>query len=390
MAGSLRQVPGKADVWELRVYLGRDDQGRVKHRHARVTGSRRAAERELARMVSEQYADPAPVPEEPQDPRAWGPRTTINDAIAAWRDNGWDDLSPKTVIGYQSIWKVHIEQSIGQQRIASLGTYDVERFYRSLKAKGMSQALVRQVKALLHRACRLAHKWSGGSLPNPAADADMPIWRLEERPDAVRAPESAEVRRLITAGEEADVRVGVFLRLLAATGMRRGEAAALQWADLDFVRGVVHVDKAVIGAKGGALVKSPKTKASIRHIALDPQTIAALQRLRSEQARLARSCDLSLPEDAYVFSYEAGGLVPPYPDSFSHAMIRLRKAAGLPNDIHLHSLRHFHATMLDAVVSEAQKQARLGWSTVHMARHYTDGVPAEDRRAAEHIGALLD
>jgi hypothetical protein len=27
---------------------------------------------------------------------------------------------------------------------------------------------------------------------------------------------------------------------------------------------------------------------------------------------------------------------------------------------------------------------------VHMARHYTDGVPAEDRRAAEHIGRLLD
>jgi hypothetical protein len=39
MAGSLRQVAGKQDVWELRVYLGRDDQGRVKHRHARVTGS---------------------------------------------------------------------------------------------------------------------------------------------------------------------------------------------------------------------------------------------------------------------------------------------------------------------------------------------------------------
>jgi hypothetical protein len=28
--------------------------------------------------------------------------------------------------------------------------------------------------------------------------------------------------------------------------------------------------------------------------------------------------------------------------------------------------------------------------TVHMARHYTDGVAAEDRRAAEHVGAPLD
>ncbi|MCU1494353.1 MAG: Tyrosine recombinase XerC [Acidimicrobiaceae bacterium] len=45
--------------------------------------------------------------------------------------------------------------------------------------------------------------------------------------------------------------------------------------------------------------------------------------------------------------------------------------------------------MLDPVISEAQKQARLGWSTVHMARHYTDGIDEEDRRAAEYVGRLL-
>ena len=81
--------------------------------------------------------------------------------------------------------------------------------------------------------------------------------------------------------------------------------------------------------------------------------------------------------------------MPPHPDSMTHALTRIRDQADLPSDIHLHSLRHFHATALDPVISEAQKQARLGWSTVHMARHYTDGVPAEDRRAAEHIGRLL-
>ena len=46
MAGSLRLVPGRTDVWELRIYLGRDSEGRVRHRHTRFTGSRRQAERE--------------------------------------------------------------------------------------------------------------------------------------------------------------------------------------------------------------------------------------------------------------------------------------------------------------------------------------------------------
>ena len=118
MAGSLRQVPGKAGTWELRVYLGRDTEGRVRHRHARFQGSRRAAERELARLVAEQEAKPAPAVEEP---KRWGPSTTVNDAISAWQANGWEDLSPRTADHYESVWRVHISQSIGRRKIATLG-----------------------------------------------------------------------------------------------------------------------------------------------------------------------------------------------------------------------------------------------------------------------------
>ena len=157
------------------VYLGRDAEDRVRHRHVTFKGSRRQAERELARLVATQDAEPALIPEAPA---AWGPATTINDAIAAWRDNGWDDLSPKTARHYESIWRVHIAQTIGRRRVASLGPYDVERHYRTLKAEGLSMATVRQVKAVLRRSCRLAHKWSGGVLPNPAADADEMKERL--------------------------------------------------------------------------------------------------------------------------------------------------------------------------------------------------------------------
>jgi integrase len=74
----------------------------------------------------------------------------------------------------------------------------------------------------------------------------------------------------------------------------------------------------------------------------------------------------------------------------SHAFAKARVAAKLPKDLHLHSLRHFQATLLDTVISERQKQARLGWSTVHMARHYTDAISSEDKKAAEHIGSILD
>jgi hypothetical protein len=73
----------------------------------------------------------------------------------------------------------------------------------------------------------------------------------------------------------------------------------------------------------------------------------------------------------------------------SHAFGRIRECAGVSGDVHMHSLRHFQSTVLDSVISEAQKQARLGWATVQMARHYTDAVGDEDRRAAAYVGDVL-
>jgi len=53
-----------SDVWELRTFVGRDAKGRVRHRSITFRGSKRAAERELARFVTEQEEEPAVVPQE--------------------------------------------------------------------------------------------------------------------------------------------------------------------------------------------------------------------------------------------------------------------------------------------------------------------------------------
>jgi hypothetical protein len=87
MAGSIRQRKDRgADTWELRVFIGRDNHGRPKQRSVVFRGGKRAAERELARLIAVQDSTPAPLPQE--ENRAWGPSTTINDAIEGWRDNG--------------------------------------------------------------------------------------------------------------------------------------------------------------------------------------------------------------------------------------------------------------------------------------------------------------
>ena len=389
MAGSIRARPDRGpQTWELRIFLGRDRRGAVRHKSKLFRGSRRAAERELTALIAAQDFEPESPPE--QATNRWGRSTTINEAIEAWKHNGWSDLSPVTVRRYENVWRVHIERSIGKERISTLTPYDVEQYFRQLKTKGVGRETVRYVRAMLNRTCKLARKWSANELINPIADTELPSWGIDGVPGPVRSPTVEEVRRLLQQAEALDPRYATCLRVIAATGTRRGEVGALRWSDIDWKTGQLTIDESVIPADGGAIVKSPKTRTSIRQVTVDAGTLARLKALRSGQRRLAKDAGVELTDDGFIFSAEPDGSLPPYPDTISRAFSKARVAAKLPDDIHLHSLRHFQATSLDAVIPERQKQARLGWSTTHMARHYTDAITAEDRRAAQHIGALLD
>ena len=227
-------------------------------------------------------------------------------------------------------------------------------------------------------------------LPNPVAETELPSWSMDaER--VVRAPDPTEVTALLRSCVDEDPHVSAFVRVaVTATGARRGEACALRWSDVDFEARTVTIDESIVASRGGAIVKGPKTRASIRRLSVDTGTAEVLATLYEVQRELAEMCETELREMSFVFSFEPGGATPPYPDVMSHAFASLRDRSGVASDVHLHSLRHFQATVIDSVVSERQKQARLGWATVHMARHYTDAVTEEDQKAAEFVGRLLD
>ena len=177
--------------------------GRVRHKSRVFRGSKRAAEKELSRLVLAQDFEP----EKATEPEVliWNKTTTVNDAIAGWKENGWADLSPVTQRRYENVWKVHIEKSIGKERIATLTPYDVERYFRRLKAAGTGRETVRYVRSVLNRACRLARKWSSNALPNPIAESELPSWSIDEAPEPVRAPSVGEVQQLLGKAAELDL-----------------------------------------------------------------------------------------------------------------------------------------------------------------------------------------
>lgn len=71
-------------------------------------------------------------------------------------------------------------------------------------------------------------------------------------------------------------RAGLWALLMLFAGLRRGEALALQWEDIDMDHNVIHVTKAIHFEGNAAVVSTTKTDASIRDVPLLPQLKAAL------------------------------------------------------------------------------------------------------------------
>jgi integrase len=120
-------------------------------------------------------------------------------------------------------------------------------------------------------------------------------------------------------------------RLLAATGMRRGEALALRWRDVELDAGRLAVRRSVgvVKAKGasGRLVEGPTKTGQSRVVDLDAGTVAALRAYRAARGLVT----LDLVRDSVLVLSELDG-THRHPQRFSRRfaaqVTRARKALG--------------------------------------------------------------
>ena len=70
-------------------------------------------------------------------------------------------------------------------------------------------------------------------------------------------------------------------RLLAFSGLRKGELYALKWADINFDSNLLNIDKSLGRIDGKAIEKSTKNESSVRTIYLDDETIDIIKQWRN-------------------------------------------------------------------------------------------------------------
>lgn len=101
----------------------------------------------------------------------------------------------------------------------------------------------------------------------------------------------------------------VFFRLCLGCGLRKGEALALHWTDIDFEKNELHITKSVAKGEEGVTYKAPKTMTSIRTASVPEDIIPLLKLYRIEYNQLRLSLGDAWQGDENLFIQDDGKLM---------------------------------------------------------------------------------
>ncbi len=244
----------------------------------------------------------------------------------------------------------------------------------------LSPASVRRIHATLHKALRDAVRWQLMAR-NPAGAADPPRARRPE----ITVWKSAQLRLFLrSAATDRHYTLWLFYIL---TGVRRGEALAKRWSDVDLEAATVAIRRSLVPLDHRLVFGEPKTERGRRLIGIDPQLVSALSehRRRHHENRLR----IGLVDDGdLVFAHPDG--TPLHPERVSRWFSKLVRTTGAP-PIRLHDLRHLHATLaLAAGVPPRVLADRLGHSSTAVTTDtYQHVLPHMDHDAARRVAELV-
>ena len=138
-----------------------------------------------------------------------------------------------------------------------------------------------------------------------------------------------------------NARVG--LAILIYTGMRSGELCGLHWKDVDLDKGTIYVRYSLYRADGKYKLSTPKTKSSLRVIAIPNELAEILKEHKKWQDERKESLGSRWIDRGTVVTgmggeYLNGGYL-------NITLKKLLKKHDLP-DLHVHDLRHANASLL--------------------------------------------
>lgn len=281
---------------------------------------------------------------------------------------------------YGGLARTHIVGSpLGQTPMSRVSAATVERFIAHLRKKGLAPSTVRQIYTVARAIGDTAVR-DRLLAQNPFGQVKRPKVEHQEAPVLT----VGEARSLVTAAGGS--RYAPLFELLVNTGLRRGEALALMWSDVDLDGRTVRVRRTLV-RQGGELVRTPpKSKKSERTVPLSHAAVAVLRQVKARTAGDRLAAGSKWAQTGYVFTTEFGE--PCDPRNALRALQVAAGAAGFPG-VGIHTLRHTAATlMLNAGVPMATVSRIMGHASIQVTVDlYGHVSPDVARDAFDALGA---
>ena len=344
--------------WEGRMVVGYDEHGWPKTKNV-LARSKAECSRKL-QALQENHEEQKPVNEQ---------HMTFGEWMDYWYQNhSKPRLRPTTQQNYENWIYQHAIPGLGEIPLRELTQSEMQNFFTEMKrsgrqifterrGQGMSARSVRSCYAVCKMALDRAVQ-DGIILRNPAIGCKLPSGKDEE----MKILSQDELQRFLIQAKEEGL-YELFL-LECMTGMRRGELLGLQWKDLNFKTGELHIDRQVVPVHGKLTIGEPKTKSGKRAIILPMDMVDVLNEYHKGVFSQWMFPSRTKPEQ------------PIDPDHIRKRLHRILKDSGC-KDVRFHDLRHTFATMslehgmdiktLSAIIGHASSA-----TTLNTYAHVTD------------------
>lgn len=365
-------IPRGERTWLVRVPRGRNATGKRIYHNKTIHGTKRDAERYLTKVLREVHTGTFVEPS----------REALCLYLERWLDTTAAlRVRKRTLDDYRGLLHRHIIPRLGQWRLCQLTSDLVQHAYAEMLEAGLSPRSVRYAHSVLHNALSQAVR-RGYLATNPTDLVALP--RSSRREMTALSP--AQATHLLRALK--GTKYEALWVLLLTSGMRPGEALALQWQDLVGDRIVVQRSLSRLG-DGHWQFNEPKTSRSRRTIPLPSAVVRCLHAHRVRQTEMRLKSGAGWQSLDLVFANASGG--PLEWRLLANRYLRpVLKRIGL-STVRPYDLRHSCATLLLAagenpkVVSE-----RLGHAHISLTLDtYSHVLPDMQQRAAERLDALL-
>ena len=348
----------------FQLYLGVDPlTGKKKRTTRRNFSTALAADRALKRLEFEvQDNGVSSISETKKDKK-------FKEVYETWFSNYQKTVKESTWASTKLIFRVHILPLIGDNFIGKMDVLYCQKIvdkwadespklfkkYKNYAANVFDYAI--SIQLINSNPMRIVSIPKGEALKIEKKDVDF--YSREELIEFLRFVESF------------DYRLYTFFFLLAYTGLRKGEALALYWSDVDFKSKTLDITKTVTrGEKGRILINKPKTKNGIRKIFLDDGLVTTLRKFKKNSSNI-----ISITNQDQLIFETYGHAYNPTVTKFW--LQQIYKANPNLKVITAHGFRHTHASLLfESGASLKDAQEILGHSdiqtTANIYTHVTE------------------